>query len=99
MKTRHSHVHTIHDRLRTVALISFSLLKVWCLYKSGAYSRAALETSRGIYRELSQVHTRYAQFKLYKKYTSNCYMNPVSRAYIKTLELTRRSMSYIVIWF
>ena len=27
-------------------------------------------------------------------YTSNCYMNPVARAYIKTLELTSWSRSY-----
>ena len=31
------HYNTINDRLGTVALISFSLLKLWHLFKSDAY--------------------------------------------------------------
>ena len=35
----------------------------------------------------------------FNKYTLNCYMNLVSRGYIKTLELTSWSKSCIAIWF
>ena len=71
------------------------------LYESGAHSRVAListtgKTLRGIQRELSEVHTGYAQFNM-NMYTLNCYMNPVSRVefpYLKPLELTSLMGSY-----
>lgn len=52
------------------------------------------KTSRGVSRELREARTIGMH-----NYTSNCCMNPVSRAYIKTLVLTNWSRSHIAIWF
>ena len=58
-----------NDRLSLAALMSLSLLQVRFVYESSAYLRAAListtgKTLRGIYRKLSEVDTRCAQFSI-----------------------------------